>query len=181
MAKIAQLVEAGDYLIYKGDWATSTAYNVNDIVTWADDGHLYEVIKAHTSSDTLKPGNTEYYKAMTANQIVSYKPTIINDNYVSEDDYNKLKAISNKIIYAEPESFVANFKFSDIRGRNLHFFAIHSGAGSGSDYIEIYSLTLTSARYFSAYKVKINSDNTIVFTKLDAKQVVKGITFYYIP
>ena len=65
MAKIAQLIEAGDYLVYKGDWATNTAYNVNDTVTGTD-GQLYEVIKAHTSSDTLKPGNTEYYKAMTS-------------------------------------------------------------------------------------------------------------------
>lgn len=66
MAKIAQLIEAGDYLVYKGDWVTNTSYNVNDIVTWADNGQLYEVIKAHTSSDTLKPGNTGYYKAMTS-------------------------------------------------------------------------------------------------------------------
>ena len=71
MAKIAQLIEAGDYLIYKGDWATNTAYNINDVVTWADDGHLYEVIKAHTSSDTIKPNNTEYYKAMTSRKILS--------------------------------------------------------------------------------------------------------------
>lgn len=66
MAKIAQLIEAGDYLVYKGDWVTNTYYNVNEVVTLADNGQLYEVIKAHTSSDTLKPGNTEYYKAMTA-------------------------------------------------------------------------------------------------------------------
>lgn len=56
---------AGDYLSYKGDWVTNTAYNVNECVTWTD-GHLYQVIKAHTSSDTLAPSNTEYYKAMTS-------------------------------------------------------------------------------------------------------------------
>ena len=69
MAKIAQLIEAGDYLVYKGDWVTNTAYNVNEVVTGAD-GHLYEVIKAHTSSDTLKPGYKEYYKAMTTYSMV---------------------------------------------------------------------------------------------------------------
>lgn len=64
MAKIAQLIAADNYLVYKGDWISGDEYHVNDIVTWADDGHLYEVIKAHTSSNTLKPGNTEYYKAI---------------------------------------------------------------------------------------------------------------------
>lgn len=52
-------------LNYTGDWATDNEYHEKDIVTWEEDGQLYEVIKAHTSSNTLKPGNTEYYKAMT--------------------------------------------------------------------------------------------------------------------
>ena len=72
MAKIAQLIAAGNYLVYKGDWATNTAYNVNDVVTWAD-GRLYEVIKAHTSSDTLKPSNTGYYKAMMTTHTMVYR------------------------------------------------------------------------------------------------------------
>lgn len=75
MAKIAQLIEAGDYLVYKGDWATNTAYNVNDVVTWAD-GRLYEVIKAHTSSDTLKPGHPNYYKAMMTTHTMVYSTLI---------------------------------------------------------------------------------------------------------
>lgn len=70
--KLSQLMLAGDYLTYKGDWVTNTAYNVNDCVTWTD-GHLYEVIKAHTSSDTLAPSNTEYYKAMTASKAETVK------------------------------------------------------------------------------------------------------------
>ena len=57
-------------LNYKGDWVTGDEYHENDVVTWANDGHLYEVIKAHTSSNTLKPGNTEYYKAMTAHKLI---------------------------------------------------------------------------------------------------------------
>lgn len=60
-----QLILVGDYATYKGDWVTSTVYNVNDFVTWAADGHLYQVIKAHTSSSTLDPDNAEYYKPMT--------------------------------------------------------------------------------------------------------------------
>lgn len=70
MAKIAQLIEAGDYLVYKGNWATNTAYNVNDVVTQEYEGTLYEVIKAHTSSDTLKPGHNGYYKAMIPKAMV---------------------------------------------------------------------------------------------------------------
>ena len=83
--KLSQLMLAGDYLTYKGDWVTNTAYNVNDCVTWAD-GHLYEVIKSHTSSATLSPNNPEYYKAMTATKyysktyaLSSQKAAAVND------------------------------------------------------------------------------------------------------
>ena len=57
-------------LNYTGDWATGKEYHENDIVTWAEDGHLYEVIKAHTSSATINPNKTAYYKAMTARKYV---------------------------------------------------------------------------------------------------------------
>lgn len=60
----------GDYLTYKGDWVTNTAYNVNDVVTWKTNGHLYKVIKAHTSSSTIDPSNAEYYKAMTSKKVL---------------------------------------------------------------------------------------------------------------
>lgn len=63
--KLTQLVVAGDYLSYKGDWTTNTTYAVNDCVTWAADGHMYQVIKAHTSSSSFDPDNAEYYKPMT--------------------------------------------------------------------------------------------------------------------
>ncbi len=55
-------------LNYTGDWASGNEYHENDVVTWPHDGHLYEVIKAHTSSSTIDPSNTEYYKAMTASK-----------------------------------------------------------------------------------------------------------------
>lgn len=56
-------------LNYKGDWVDGDEYHVNDIVTWNNDGHLYEVIKAHTSSTSIKPDNAEYYKAMTTTKL----------------------------------------------------------------------------------------------------------------
>ena len=58
-------------LNYTGDWVMDNEYHENDVVTWAHDGHLYEVIKAHTSSSTIDPSNSEYYKAMTARKIIS--------------------------------------------------------------------------------------------------------------
>ena len=59
-------------LNYMGDWVTGNEYLENDVVTWATDGHLYEVIKAHTSSATFDPDNPEYYKAMTATKLRKY-------------------------------------------------------------------------------------------------------------
>lgn len=100
MAKIAQLIEAGDYLVYKGDWTTNTAYNVNEVVTWTD-GNLYEVIKAHTSSDTLKPGNTEYYKAMTAHKLIREE---FDSNY-SATTIKRIGAIAK----THPEAIVGMF------------------------------------------------------------------------
>lgn len=57
-------------LNYMGNWASGNEYHENDVVTWAQDGHLYEVIKEHTSSSTIDPSSTEYYKAMTARKYV---------------------------------------------------------------------------------------------------------------
>ena len=60
--KLSQLMLAGDYLSYKGDWATNTAYNVNDVVTY--NGNLYEVLQNVTSVTTPDKDSTNY-KAMT--------------------------------------------------------------------------------------------------------------------
>lgn len=61
-------------LNYAGDWVSGNEYHENDVVTWGQDGHLYEVIKAHTSSVTFDPDNPDYYKAMTSKtwQIVEF-------------------------------------------------------------------------------------------------------------
>lgn len=59
-------------LNYTGDWVANNEYHENDVVTWANDGHLYEVIKAHTSSSTITPSNTEYYKAMTESKSIEF-------------------------------------------------------------------------------------------------------------
>lgn len=66
----------GDYLSYKGDWATNTAYNVNDIVTY--NGNLYEVLQNVTSVTTPDKDSTNY-KAMTNTNTESpYIPVIFD-------------------------------------------------------------------------------------------------------
>ena len=95
--KLSQLIPAGDYLSYKGDWVTNTAYNVNECVTWTD-GHLYQVIKEHTSSDTIAPSNTEYYKAMTARKVTphNFKNLTGTYNYVNSVPLDRIKYITIK-------------------------------------------------------------------------------------
>lgn len=129
MAKIAQLISAGDYLVYKGDWVTNTAYNVNEVVTWTN-GNLYEVIKAHTSSDTLKPGNTEYYKAMTATKVKGKSFTDVSQlfNFVTSLEYEKIGSLQiregHNIIKLNPQQDTRHYSsttlFSSSNGEIRH-------------------------------------------------------------
>lgn len=64
--KLSQLMLTGDYLSYKGDWATNTTYNVNDVVTY--NGNLYEVVQSGTSN-TTPDASPSMYKAMTASTV----------------------------------------------------------------------------------------------------------------
>ena len=77
---------AASMLNYMGDWASGNEYHENDVVTWSTDGHLYEVIKAHTSSSIIDPSNTEYYKAMT------------KKTYVHETFGNPSTAVKQRIL-----------------------------------------------------------------------------------
>ena len=83
-------------LNYMGDWATGNEYHENDVVTWDTDGHLYEVIKAHTSSATFNPDNPEYYKAMTARKVTShnFKTPLSAYNYLKTVTIDKIKYIT---------------------------------------------------------------------------------------
>ena len=71
LEKVSAKVDEVDarMLNYKGNWAEGKKYHENDIVTWNNDGNLYEVIKGHTSSHYIHPNNTEYYKAMTSTNL----------------------------------------------------------------------------------------------------------------
>ena len=83
-------------LNYMGDWASGNEYHENDVVTWGTDGHLYEVIKAHTSSVTFGPDNPEYYKAMTARKFSKIEGTINTQGKFSINLYNILRKQSTK-------------------------------------------------------------------------------------
>ena len=76
-------------LNYTGDWVADNEYHENDVVTWSN-GNLYEVIKAHTSSASINPSNTEYYKAMTASKytIITKTPdaTLSNNEFATISD-----------------------------------------------------------------------------------------------
>lgn len=94
--KVVAKVEDVDarMLNYTGDWVTGNEYHENDVVTWGTDGHLYEVIKAHTSSSTIDPSNTEYYKAMTAAKYI--KHTYTNLEYQTAAKVREILNIFNK-------------------------------------------------------------------------------------
>lgn len=87
-------------LNYIGDWANGNEYHENDIVTWARDGHLYEVIKAHTSNATRVPSNTEYYKAMTETKYIKHTYSNIGAQQITEIINIFKKAKNGKNVYA---------------------------------------------------------------------------------
>lgn len=125
-------------LNYTGDWVTDNEYHENDVVTWAHDGHLYEVIKAHTSSSTINPSNTEYYKAMTAKKIVRED---FSPDY-SQTTINRIKEIVKK----HPDAVVGMlYSGTILRGDpfvddfdNLKIFMAGRGlTGAGGNYVII--------------------------------------------
>lgn len=95
----AELNELSSRMLnYTGDWVTGNEYHENDVVTWEKDGHLYEVIKAHTSSETLNPSNTEYYKAMTASKAKKATYNLFNVSKVNDLKKLVLNAANNGIL-----------------------------------------------------------------------------------
>ena len=165
--KLSQLMLAGDYLSYKGDWATNTAYNVNDIVTWTD-GNLYEVIKAHTSSNTLKPGNTEYYKTMTIqstaqnhdialNEIANYHPTIVPD----------------AVFIANLDNQDVVLRIENITGYEYTLSSAFQFAKYGTNAVFVYSLIInTETNTKNGYKASI-SGSDVTITSITVPSTIK--------
>lgn len=126
-------------LNYTGDWVTNNEYHENDVVTWAQDGYLYEVIKAHTSSSTIDPSNAEYYKAMTAKKIVRED---FDYPYYSQTNINRIIEIVKK----HPDAVLGMFysggifrgdPFIDDFGRLRISMATRGATGDGGNYVII--------------------------------------------
>lgn len=167
-------------LNYTGDWATGNEYHENDVVTWDTDGHLYEVIKAHTSNTTLKPSNTEYYKAMTSTRVIAYTAHLVSgENYFDETTYNFIYSISDKIIYAETD--IATLSRPNLHGAiTFSSRSVYNTGTEGMD-IEDYTFRIATSKYASLYRVRIKPNNTIEYQAMDVKSAIEpsGITFYY--
>ena len=169
--KLSQLMLAGDYLSYKGDWVTNTAYNVNECVTWTD-GHLYQVIKAHTSSDTLTPSNTEYYKAMTASE-----PTKYELDLSTSDGRNTLVSLSQaakqgkRVVVIDSENFI--YSINKVTNYTAYFERTTVNV-IGADYIanEIYVANIiVSSSVAKRVALSIKNDGTFGNWGTDLKNV----------
>ena len=141
-------------LNYTGDWATDNEYHENDAVTWTN-GHLYEVIKAHTSSSTIDPSNTEYYKAMTATK---YKKSTFNLAKTSDIFlfFNALSRISMATSAIECSNF-------DGSGSPI-IFTLGARNFSG-DIMSLNATKIYSNDTVKEYIVKVTSGAVSFFTK----------------
>lgn len=164
-------------LNYKGDWVDGDEYHENDVVTWADDGHLYEVIKAHTSSANITPDNTEYYKAMTARKFKTISGTIDSNGYLS---VNILNIITNA------KTKGARIEIA-ISGRTLpiEFLIINGGSNEVGTFIFLLScdainVSTSNVELYIARlmiqggKTRIESNRIVSFLPNSSNQIVTG-------
>lgn len=130
-------------LNYAGDWVSDNEYHVNDVVTWAHNGHLYEVIKAHTSSASLDPDNPEYYKAMTSRKVISHTFTKVKElyAYLKTVDYSKIKFLTlNDIDTLAPQGNAQNYSATLIynnSGAIRHTIAYLYESGYSAFYVDV--------------------------------------------
>ena len=167
--KLSQLIPAGDYLSYKGDWVTNTAYNVNECVTWTD-GHLYQVIKEHTSSSTIDPSNTEYYKAMTATKYIKHTYTAITNNERQEIFSILKKAKTGKNILLMQGSNI--FQVTHASTSTFELISTNYITGS-STYAEILIAQVTN---FSISKMTVSLKNSGV--TITSSAIIENVEIY---
>lgn len=166
LEKVSAKVDEVDarMLNYTGDWATNNEYHENDIVTWTN-GHLYEVIKAHTSSDTLKPDNTEYYKPMTSTKIKGKNFTDVSQlyNFITSIDYEKIGSLKIKagsnIIRLNPQENTRNYSSTIILssdGTIRHIMMLITSTSVTAFYLDITidgqrTITNITPEYYTVY------------------------------
>lgn len=126
---------------YTGDWVTNNDYHAHDVVTWAADGHLYEVLKDHKSSSTLDPDNPEYYKPMTNK---TFSETVYDLVTMSSRDA-MVKSFANMDhrpfvkTYAMVDSVTTEFQIASATAELLKLYAINFATGA----IYIYTISIT--------------------------------------
>lgn len=141
-------------LNYTDDWVTGNEYHEHDVVTWGTNGHLYEVIKAHTSSSTIDPSNTVYYKAMTATK---YKTTTFKLSNISNINlfFNALSRVSRATSAIECSNFDGGSDF---------LFTL--GARSfNSDIMSLNATKIYSDNTVKEFIIKVTSTAVYYFTK----------------
>lgn len=165
--KVVAKVEDVDarMLNYMGDWASGNEYHENDVVTWGTDGHLYEVIKAHTSSATFDPDNPEYYKAMTARKTQRLEYTLKDASIASAlATISSLlsKGVPMRILVTDNDNNAyymtpVNEYASDISGHGISLTCTIFPNIQGR--VDVHSLTITDKdRTSNVNKIIISSD-----------------------
>lgn len=166
-------------LNYMGDWATGNEYHENDVVTWAQDGHLYEVIKAHTSSSIIDPSRTEYYKAMTAVKYISKtyalntqggREGIIND---IREALNSGKRAQSELIHGSGKIYIDWCSENNLNGGTI----IGSCIVETNDKLRIYTLSININDRLGFY-YDINTSGSITRNALNLGDLVNVTVFF---
>lgn len=163
MAKIAQLIEAGDYLVYKGNWISGNDYHKNDIVSY--NGQLYEVINDHTSSDaSIPPKNTDNYIAMTKTALRT-EDVNTNDNI---NTYVKITSPTTHDFYGRVDGMTRYFVPAGIKSSTQSYNAFAISIDGTSSELYIYFIDQPYGRSMTIRKIVISSSGTITFTEVTA-------------
>lgn len=166
-------------LKYTGDWVADNEYHENDVVTWGTDGHLYEVIKAHTSSSIIDPSRTEYYKAMTTVKYI-IKTYELNTQGGREgltndirEALNSGKRAQSKLIHGNENVYIGWCSENNLSGGKI----FGSCAVQTNDKLRIYTLTINQDGREGFY-YDINTSGTITRNALDLGILLNITTFF---
>lgn len=179
--KVVAKVEDVDarMLNYMGDWASDNEYHENDVVTWGTDGHLYEVIKAHTSSLIIDPSRTEYYKAMTAMKYIS-KTYALNTQGGREDIINDIREALNsgkraqcELIRGSEKIYIDWCSENNLNGRTI----IGSCTVETNDKLRIYTVSI-DINGRNGFYYDINASGSITRNVLNLGDLVNITVFF---
>lgn len=155
-------------LNYTGDWVADNEYHEHDVVTWSD-GNLYEVIKAHTSSSTIAPSNTEYYKAMTESKSIEF--SFANTLSLTAPALNAVKNALTK-----GKSAILSIKVSSL---NFKVPLAMSNTILSGYYVQVSSTENKTEEYFFRWpqgnSMKVTKRTTIYSTPIETSYEVLNV------